>query len=113
MDIKVYVRGAEVVASGIVHTSANAPIDITINGMPMQIRFFDDWSNQAVRYDSRTEGGMWVLNLTNFSFPSGEGLFDPIPVTVIAGRQLSMTFTIGTTNRAVGIRTFSYSFLLG
>lgn len=113
MDIKVLVKGAEVVCSGVVNISANNPVDIFINGMQMQVRFFDDYVNQMPRYESRVEGGVWVLYLTNFSLMANEGIFDPIPVTFTEGRQLSMTFSVGTTNRALGLRTFSYTFLHG
>jgi len=113
MEIKAFVKGLEVVASGVIHFSANSPIDIFINGMHMQVRFTEDFSNPMSRYESKVEGNTWVLYLANFSHMTGEGLYGPIPVTYVDGKQLSLCFSVGTVNRLAGMRTFSYTFLHG
>lgn len=113
MEIRAYVKGLEVVSSGIIQFTGNAFVDIYINGMHMQVRFVEDVSNPMSRYESRVEGVTWVLYLTNFSHLVGEGLYEPIPVTYVDGKQLSMTFSVGTVNRPAGMRSFSYTFLHG
>lgn len=113
MDIREFVKGLEVVKSGVIHFSANAPIDIYINGMHMQVRFTEDLVNPLPRYESRVEGAIWVLYLANFSHIAGEGLYDPIPVTYVDGKQLSLCFSVSTVNRMAGMRIFSYTFLHG
>jgi hypothetical protein len=113
MDIRISVRGRSVVASGVIHTSGNSPIDFHINGMPLQVRFYDDFNDQTVRYFSTVENGGLVLTLFNFSLVTGEGMYEPIPITVVDGLQLFLAFSVGTANRFMGLRTFSFTLFHG
>nr|WP_095093895.1 hypothetical protein [Pseudomonas sp. Irchel 3A5] len=79
MEIKVFVKGLEVVQSGVIHFSSNSPIDISINGMHMQVRFIEDITNPMSRYESKVEGLTWVLYLANFPTQLGKGYTTPYP----------------------------------
>lgn len=113
MEIKACVRGREAIASGVIHTSANYHIDFLVNGMPIQIRFFEDVYDQTTRYLTSVEGGALIISLYNFGLIVGEGMYDPIPITVVDGKQLFLSFTVATGNRFMGLRTFSYTFFHG
>ncbi|MDF9756752.1 DUF6864 domain-containing function [Pseudomonas hunanensis] len=113
VDITANVNGIKVLSSGVIHLESNWPIDFDVQGMKMQVRFMENPGESVSRYETKVENGAWNLYLTNFSHPAGEGVYAPIPIATISGKQLYMTFSVGTIERAKGVRIFSYTFMLG
>lgn len=113
MEITASVNGLSVLSSGVIHISSNWPINFEIQGLKLQVRFNENPTFSVSRYESKVEDDVWLLYLTNFSHTTGEGLYVPIPIATLGGKQLSMTFSVETISREEGIRKFSYTFLLG
>lgn len=113
MGITASVNGLSIISSGVVHISYNWPINFEFQGLKMQVVFVENASLQVSRYESKVENGIWMLYLTNFSHTTGEGLYTPIPIATVDGKQLSLSFSVDTISKDDGLRVFSYTFMLG
>lgn len=113
MQITASVNGLSIISSGVIHISSNWPVNFELQGLRMQIVFLENASLQVSRYESKVENDIWMLYLTNFSHTTGEGLYTPIPIATVEGKQLSLSFSVDTISRNDGIRVFSYTFMLG
>ncbi|NIE73051.1 hypothetical protein F3J45_01035 [Pantoea sp. Ap-967] len=113
MEITASVNGMSIISSGVVHISSNWPINFEVQGLKLQVIFVENSSVKVSRYETKVENGIWNLYLTNFSHTTGEGLYSPVPIATVEGKQLSMTFSVDTISRNEGLRVFSYTFMLG
>lgn len=109
MDVKSFVNGYEVVASGLVHV-VGSKLTIVFDGMPVEISFIQDGA--GVRYSTAVVGNSVVMSLFNFA-TIGDGRIEPVAIASSNGRDVQMTFWVNTINSEQMLREFRYTFLLG
>ncbi|XAZ48375.1 DUF6864 domain-containing function [Pseudomonas simiae] len=112
-EVKAYVNGYEVIATGEVH-SLNWPIDFHVAGLKLRFSFEITKDGTTARYASEDDNGVLDIKLVNFTSVPGEGVLVPIPIATIDGRDIAVTFYVHSMESEKGmLRRFTYCFLLG
>ncbi|MCP1464412.1 DUF6864 domain-containing function [Pseudomonas sp. S3E17] len=112
-EVKAYVSGYEVVATGEVH-ALNSPIDFHITGLKLRFSFENIKDGTTARFASENVDGVLNIKLINFNNTLGEGVLSPLPIASIDGRDIAVTFYVHSMENDLGTaRRFTYCFLLG
>jgi hypothetical protein len=124
--VNVTIDGRKIIANGLAHLSSDAPLLIEMEGLVFEFQFISDsggirWSSELVDIDSNQpvpwsplplKPAKMVFKLFNHTSPFGTGMYIPINVANLRGKQLSLTYEVRTITESPLARVFSYTFLL-
>jgi len=110
-DTGIVSGAATVLHSGCVHTYANNSVVIRIGNLRIEYVFTESGNDPDLSIVVKSEDNL-LVELKNFSSPTGVGTDSPIKLGVMQGQRLSMAFTVHALSKD-SIKMLSYTFFLG
>ena len=105
-DVKTSVEGLTVVHTQSVHLQAVHKFEIDINGYKCTIRFKSDGGEP--RYEGKPLDKGFDLDCYNHNNIFNECIFKPIPIALLDGKLVSMTYVSSMVSQEENIRKFEY-----